>query len=548
MGNIVSISVHGALVGLALVCSLGCTDGGTKADANLEAKPLDIDEMRSTADAATTDMTAFVSRLVQFRSIEPPPETPEAPLTDDTEGALQAVLDKGVELGLSARRSSNGRVGILEYGDGEETVGAVVHLDVVPAGDESTWTHAPFSGEVIDGAVWGRGAQDDKGAGASVLWAAKMLIDSKVHFPRRLRLLFGTSEEVDVNRDMKPYFDEEGAPAVCLVPDAFFINNGEPGYMNVVISFAGATAASSSARDQAVLLTGGQSAAAVPAFAYAVFQTTDAGALRAELDALVTDIAAKILQETGKTAGLKVQTRDEFVVDHATETVPTGDLVLSSVGVAFHSSVPQVGRNALIEVALTGARLAHLADNGIARAFRFLDANIGLTVDGSLIGLKPSGAALETTLSVDLATMRASDDKLDVLINCRARDNASNDLIYANLTAPLAGLNATASTLGELVTSYHFAANDPVIALLATSYKDVLGKDATIAPCPGGTYAKVDPTHLTIYGPVLTPDDNSYFHVTDERVTVASLGRNAVLFAHALQTLLLAKELPVRTP
>ncbi|WP_170110626.1 M20/M25/M40 family metallo-hydrolase [Flavilitoribacter nigricans] len=37
------------------------------------------------------------------------------------------------------------------------------HLDVVPAGDSAQWTHPPFSGKVLDGDIWGRGAFDNKG-------------------------------------------------------------------------------------------------------------------------------------------------------------------------------------------------------------------------------------------------------------------------------------------------------------------------------------------------------------------------------------------------
>src|SRR5947209_15850331 len=37
------------------------------------------------------------------------------------------------------------------------------HTDVVPPGDESAWSHGPFSGEVKDGFLYGRGAVDMKG-------------------------------------------------------------------------------------------------------------------------------------------------------------------------------------------------------------------------------------------------------------------------------------------------------------------------------------------------------------------------------------------------
>ena len=37
------------------------------------------------------------------------------------------------------------------------------HTDVVPPGDESRWTHGPFSGDIADGVLYGRGAVDMKG-------------------------------------------------------------------------------------------------------------------------------------------------------------------------------------------------------------------------------------------------------------------------------------------------------------------------------------------------------------------------------------------------
>jgi succinyl-diaminopimelate desuccinylase len=38
------------------------------------------------------------------------------------------------------------------------------HTDVVPPGDPKAWSHAPFSGDIADGVLYGRGAVDMKGA------------------------------------------------------------------------------------------------------------------------------------------------------------------------------------------------------------------------------------------------------------------------------------------------------------------------------------------------------------------------------------------------
>jgi succinyl-diaminopimelate desuccinylase len=46
------------------------------------------------------------------------------------------------------------------------------HTDVVPVGDEKAWTHPPFSGEIDNGEVYGRGAVDMKGGIACCVAAA----------------------------------------------------------------------------------------------------------------------------------------------------------------------------------------------------------------------------------------------------------------------------------------------------------------------------------------------------------------------------------------
>ena len=53
------------------------------------------------------------------------------------------------------------------------------HLDVVPveSGTESSWTHAPFSGDLADGFIWGRGALDVKCGALGLLEAAERLLE-----------------------------------------------------------------------------------------------------------------------------------------------------------------------------------------------------------------------------------------------------------------------------------------------------------------------------------------------------------------------------------
>ena len=79
-----------------------------------------------------------------------------------------------------------------------EPIVLMAHQDVVPVtpGSEGAWTHPPFDGAVADGAVWGRGAIDDKGSLVTLFEALDGL--AKVGFtPRRTVILVsGHDEEV----------------------------------------------------------------------------------------------------------------------------------------------------------------------------------------------------------------------------------------------------------------------------------------------------------------------------------------------------------------
>jgi len=49
------------------------------------------------------------------------------------------------------------------------------HVDVVPIGPPETWTHGPWSGDYVDGKVYGRGSADMKGGCVSNIFAVKAL-------------------------------------------------------------------------------------------------------------------------------------------------------------------------------------------------------------------------------------------------------------------------------------------------------------------------------------------------------------------------------------
>jgi len=69
------------------------------------------------------------------------------------------------------------------------------HVDVVPTGDESAWSHPPFGAEVVDGRVYGRGAGDDKASVTAQVIGAIALARSGVDFSGTLIVNVVADEE-----------------------------------------------------------------------------------------------------------------------------------------------------------------------------------------------------------------------------------------------------------------------------------------------------------------------------------------------------------------
>jgi succinyl-diaminopimelate desuccinylase len=83
------------------------------------------------------------------------------------------------------------------------------HTDVVPPGDESAWTHGPFSGEVKDGFLYGRGAVDMKGGIACSVAAVLEYLKDNGCKPQKdgkgsiSFLITGDEEDVSINGTIK---------------------------------------------------------------------------------------------------------------------------------------------------------------------------------------------------------------------------------------------------------------------------------------------------------------------------------------------------------
>ncbi|MFZ7944317.1 peptidase [Neobacillus sp. 19] len=67
-------------------------------------------------------------------------------------------------------------VAVLKGAGGGKSIILNGHIDVVPVGEESSWTHDPFSGLIECGKLYGRGATDMKGGNVALLMAIESLV------------------------------------------------------------------------------------------------------------------------------------------------------------------------------------------------------------------------------------------------------------------------------------------------------------------------------------------------------------------------------------
>lgn len=114
--------------------------------------------------------------------------------------AAEYVAEKLAEVGLEPRilESHKGRASTVARIEGEDPSRPALlihgHTDVVPA-DAADWTHHPFSGEIADGCVWGRGAVDMKDMDAMTLAVVRERMRTGRKPPRDIVLAFLADEE-----------------------------------------------------------------------------------------------------------------------------------------------------------------------------------------------------------------------------------------------------------------------------------------------------------------------------------------------------------------
>lgn len=384
--------------------------------------------------------------------------------------ALDYVLALCEHLGIRTV-NRNGRVAWAEIGQGQEIVGILGHLDVVPVGDG--WVHDP-KGEVCGDKLYGRGSVDDKGPTMAALFAIKELQDAGVTLKRRVRLIFGQSEETGGWDDMEYYKTHEQLPVFGFTPDADFpAIYGEKGILNYDLSLPLSQAG-------CISIEGGDASNMVPAWA------------RASI------------------AGLD------------------GPISLYAAGHAAHASTPEKGENAISTL------MEKLADAGVKSPLvAFYNEHIGRDYHGGKLGC---GFADEQSgkLTVNAGLLRTEGERVILSLDIRSPVTVTEPQVRDTLAAACApyGIDIHCT---ERMDPIFMDKNGPVIRAMLEVYRDVTGDKSEPTVIGGGTYARAMPG-IVAFGP-MQPGRECTEHQKDEYILLEDLFQAEEIYRRTIEKL-----------
>jgi succinyl-diaminopimelate desuccinylase len=136
------------------------------------------------------EVVAFHRGLVQIPSVNPPGDCRDAIAYVE-----QPLRDAGFEVEIFHIDETQPNV-VAKYGrEGGKRLLVNAHVDVVPTGERAAWKHDPFSAEIEDGKIYGRGAGDDKASVTAQVLAALALQRSGIPLAGQLIVTEVSDEE-----------------------------------------------------------------------------------------------------------------------------------------------------------------------------------------------------------------------------------------------------------------------------------------------------------------------------------------------------------------
>ncbi len=374
------------------------------------------------------------------------------------------------------------------YGEGDEVVASLTHLDIVPIGDD--WEHDPLAGEIEDGLIYGRGTLDDKGPSIAALYAVKALIDADATLKRKIRLIFGCDEESGMS-DMTYYLEKKKAPEYGFSPDAYF-----PCIHAEKSVLMGEYTKDVKGESRVKKIEGGTRTNVVP------------------------DSASAYLTSIGC-----YHNDPNIIIEEA-----DGLYKVMAKGVSAHASTPNEGSNAIIILAKYLARILPDSDpykSVLRTVYQSFEAT-----DGCGLGVKctdkPTGP-----LTLNLGVIEGTQNKLIVKFDIRNPVTFSAEVTHHRLQSAIQGFKLTDYHCSE---GLYVEKDHELVKTLQGIYHEITGDKSDAIAIGGGTYARTLPCAVA-FGPAFKNSKSKGAHMHDECASLDELISGARIYAHAFYEL-----------
>lgn len=436
------------------------------------------------------EMFDSIRESVAICSVKGDPE-PDAPYGREVKKALDHTLALGEKMGFKTGNVDN-RVGWIEYGDGEEMVGVLGHVDVVPLGEG--WDYDPLGCEIHDGKMYGRGVQDDKGPTIGAIYALKAIRDLDLPIDRRIRVLFGCDEESG-SSCVEHYIKVGGElPTIGFTPDAqfpaIFCEKGQ--------TFWNITKKVEEAPEIRVL-------------------SIDGGIAKNVVTPKCTLIAE---------GDLAVEEKDYITVEKK-----DGKTIVTAEGVSAHGSTPELGKNAAVRLfdALKGNHFG----GDVQKMMDFIMEKIGWETNGKSLDICYEDEETGNT-TVNLGVMKCDEEELSFTLDIRYPKNAKEEDVVASVTGHAKSYGFEVEN--ELHSLLYVPKDSELVQKLTKVYCEETGDmDAKPIAIGGGTYAKSF-DNMVAFGPIF-PGEEEVIHAPNEYANMDNLVRSIQITAAAMYEL-----------
>lgn len=459
--------------------------------------------------------------LITFPSISDESGNSHFPFGKACSDSLKYFLNLSNSLGFRTK-NVNGYCGFAEFGEGEELIGIVGHLDVVPA-KEDDWLYSPFVPTIANNCIYGRGAIDNKGPVVATLYAMKAVMDymkeNNICINKRVRLIVGLNEEKDW-KCIEYYKKHEEIPNIGFSPDGDFpCIYAEKSVISLLLSekisnFSFTPENKFSITDMPISIENidcmGNAINVVPKFCSIILKIKDS-------------------KNMPNVISLSKQIIEKYSYEIDLYKIDDHHLKLTSHGTASHSAHPELGVNAISKLLVVLNEL-FTSYNTSFNLFNDFYKYIGDDYLATKLGLNIKDESGHLTLNTSQLFIR--DNKVHIGINLRVPVHTKPEVVINKFKE---NFKCDVSIL-RIQPALYVEKENKFVQKLCSIFNETCSSNFEPTTIGGATYARAFP-NFVCYG-MNFPNDKDMCHQTDEFIEINKLLLSSNIYAKAVYELL----------